>query len=185
MAKSVRKSTSRRTQGKAKLRRELHAAQKILVPATYLEKLDELKRTFGHRIVPLEEGRNQLRRFNCYAYALGVWDHPAYQAMVDAHAEDTLTVLNSGVVSGLIAGGYLKEIAGKDAKPGDIVGYFYDGQLVHFARVEVEGFVCSKWGANEVHKHQLWEVPASYGDRVRYFQKPDIETVLAHLTEER
>jgi hypothetical protein len=36
----------------------------------YLDKLDAFKREFSHRIVLLEEGRDQIRRFNCYAYAL-------------------------------------------------------------------------------------------------------------------
>ncbi|WP_136623600.1 DUF7689 domain-containing protein [Bradyrhizobium centrolobii] len=163
------------------MRSALSDAQAIQLPGVYVERLEELNSEFGHSIVLLEEGRTQIRRFNCFAYALGVWDNPAYQEMVSAHAEDQLALINSALVSKWIAKRFLEEIKPGDARADDIVAYFYRGQLVHFARSGAAGVLRSKWGANEVHAHGIWEVPANYGNKVRYFRRPDTKALLREL----
>lgn len=95
--------------GSRKLRSALADAQAIQLPAVYVERLEALKNEFGHSIVLLEEGRAQIRRFNCFAYALGVWDNPAYQEMVSAHVEDQLALINSALVSKWITRGFLEK----------------------------------------------------------------------------
>ena len=167
--------------GSRKLRSALADAQAIQLPAVYVERLEALKNEFGHSIMLLEEGRAQIRRFNCFAYALGVWDNPAYQEMVSAHVEDELALINSALVSKWIAGGFLEEIKPGDAGADDIVAYFDRGQLVHFARSGAAGILRSKWGANEIHAHGIWEVPANYGNKVRYFRRPAAKAVLREL----
>ncbi len=41
--------------------------------------------------------------------------------------------------------------------------------------------IYSKWGPNELYAHQLWEVPWSYGQTVRYFKRGDPEELLDRL----
>jgi hypothetical protein len=52
--------------------------------------------------------------------------------------------------------------------PGVIVLYFNNDR----------GEVLSKWGEFPVYQHGLWEVPASYGQDVKYFRLPNEEEVL-------
>jgi hypothetical protein len=167
--------------GSRKLRGALADAQAIRFPTVYVETLNTLQREFGHSIVLRDEGREQIRQFNCFAYALGVWDNPVYQEMVGAHAEDQLALINSALVSKWIDEGFLSEIQPGDAGTDDIVAYFYRGQLAHFARFGSAGLLRSKWGGNEVHEHRMWEVPADYGNKVRYFRRPEAEAILAQL----
>ena len=167
--------------GSRRLRGALAEAQAIRVPAVYVETLITLQREFGHSIVLLDEGREQIRRFNCFAYAPGIWDNLVYQVMVSGHAEDQLALINSALVSKWIDQGFPAEILPGDAGLGDILAYFYRGQLTHFARFEAAGVLRSKWGANEVHEHRIWEVPADYGNKVRYFQRPEAGAILARL----
>jgi hypothetical protein len=103
------------------------------------------------------------------------------RAAGSAHAEDQLALINSALVSKWIDEGFLAEIQPGEAGPDDIVAYFYRGQLVHFAQFGSAGMLRSKWGANEVHEHRMWEVPADYGNQVRYFRGPKAEAILAQL----
>jgi hypothetical protein len=59
------------------LRRELDSASGIKVVSDYRARLKELQRKFGHTIAILDDGAGEIARFNCFAYALRVWDDPA------------------------------------------------------------------------------------------------------------
>jgi hypothetical protein len=64
--------------------------------------------------------------------------------------------------------------------------YFDAGRPAHAGLVvaEHEGWarVRSKWsGALDVHEHDLWEVPSSYGAAVRYYIAPDPAVVLQRV----
>ena len=65
--------------------------------------------------------------------------------------------------------------------PSDVVLYFLKEAVTHAAVVGSKQIYRSKWGGNEVHQHGLWEVPAQYGDRIRFYRAPDAPTILAHL----
>jgi hypothetical protein len=162
--------------GIAALRRELDAASKLREVSAYEAKLNALRDQFGHRIAILPDGRERMARFNCFAYALGLWDHADYIRLVDAKNDST--VINSCTISEMLSEGALVEIDPNYTKANDMVVYFDNGRVTHAAVVGDMGAVRSKWGANEVHEHAVWDVPASYGDVVRYFRRPAPETVL-------
>ena len=51
--------------------------------------------------------------------------------------------------------------------------YFEGAVFRHVGRILEGGRVLSKWGTGCLWEHQVWEVPRSYGDEVRYFVGPD------------
>ena len=55
---------------------------------------------------------------------------------------------------------------------GDVVVYWADGRPSH-AGVLRDGRVVSKWGIGQLWDHLVFEVPAKYGDRTRYFEPVD------------
>jgi hypothetical protein len=169
--------------GIAALRHELDVASKLQEVSAYQAKLGVLRDRFGHRIAILLEGRERMARFNCFAYALGLWDHADYIRLVDAKNDST--VINSCTISEMLSEGALVEIDSNYAKANDMVVYFDDGRVTHAAVVGDKGAVRSKWGANEVHEHAVWDVPTSYGDVVRYFRRPAPETVLRRFAPDR
>jgi hypothetical protein len=165
------------------LRRELDAACKIRIPAEYQQRLDDLKARFDHSILVLPEGRGEIRRFNCFAYAFGVWNNPRYDCLVDRTQSSVL--IDSALVMEMLNRGDLIEVATPRDEP-SVVFYFSGEKLMHAGCVKaVSGdliiTIHSKWGGNEVHEHKLWEVPLEYGDRVRFFQLPAAGTVLDQL----
>lgn len=165
--------------GNTKLRVELDQATKFRFRHQYTEALERLRHEFAHSISILPDGRARIERFNCFAYGLGLWEHPDYIRRVDAASNSA--VVNSLVVRALLEDGRLKEIGAAEAVAGDVVLYFHKKSITHAAVMDDQQTYRSKWGGDDVHRHGLWEVPAQYGNRVRYYQAPDVSSILACL----
>jgi hypothetical protein len=168
--------------GSEGLRRELDSASGLKVVAEYRTRLEKLRSKYGHKIATLEDGAAEIARFNCFAYALRVWDDPVYRQFVEEWQSSSL--INSELVSEMLSNGDFAEVPEAKVQPNDVVLYFAGEQLCHAGIVEEASsplIVRSKWGGNEVHRHKLWEVPACHGDRVRFFRLPDRETIFARL----
>jgi len=171
--------------GNEGLRRELDTASALRVMADYRARLQLLEAQYGHTIAILQEGNSEIARFNCFAFAFGVWSEPIYRQLVDERQSSSL--INSDFVSEMIRHGDLAELSGEQARPGSVILYFADDVLRHAGVVEDASTlqtIRSKWGGNEVHRHKLWEVPACHGNRVRYFSPPTPNAVLALLKAE-
>jgi hypothetical protein len=168
--------------GNESLRRELDAASKIRVKSEYQRRLGLLKDRFQHSIRVLPDGKERMERFNCFAYALGAWNNPRYERLVDQ--SNTSAVTNSVFIMDVLNRGELVEVIPEAVQPNDIVLYFANDQLKHAGRVNVvaaELVIHSKWGGNEVHEHKLWELPFEHGDRVRFFRPTDADELLDRL----
>jgi hypothetical protein len=136
----------------------------------------------GHTIEMLPGERHWLKTFNCYALALGLVDTPRYQTIVQTHDDSALA--NSAFVSQLIASGELCAVSESDAPTGCLVVYCADEKPKHAGLVITdEKRVRSKWGPGEIYEHGLWEVPKSYGGRLRFFGPPKPDRILKLLDE--
>jgi hypothetical protein len=160
--------------GNADLRRALDAACKLRVVSEYRDRIAALQTQYGHAISILQDGKERMERFNCFAYALGIWPHQTYIDLVDATNDSA--VIDSEFVRHLVDAGALVEVAPAKAAEGDMVIYFHKDQPTHAAIVVSLSepiTLRSKWGGNEIHQHNLWEVPACYGGRVRIYRQID------------
>src|SRR5689334_3569785 len=113
--------------GSAELRRELDCASAIRLPAVYRDTLDRLKRDLGHDVSILDEGKERITRFNCFASALGSEAHPDVNATVD-HANHSAW-FQSAMVQEMIDDGALAEIAAAEARAEDVVIYLHQGKV--------------------------------------------------------
>lgn len=164
--------------GNDALRRALDDASKLTSTSLYEGRLSELRSQYGHTI-RIEPTPMSIFRFNCFGHAFGLTDHPRYDALVDL--SQTSAALNSSEVKHMLDGGQLTILDGRQAKTGDVVLYFDGNQLTHAGRVSADQRVVSKWGGNELHSHELWEVPFGYGNIVKYISVPDVDTILSKL----
>lgn len=64
---------------------------------------------------------------------------------------------------------WLKGVRPSDVADGDVVVYYSGDVARHAGRVHT-GSIISKWGTAHVWRHGLFEVPAAYGNRARFFQ---------------
>jgi len=163
--------------GNESLRRELDAASTIIFPSAYLAKLDELKKRFQHSIRVLPEAAGKIARFNCFAYAFGVWDKPRYERLVDQTNNSAL--MNSGFIMERLDRGELIEIDAAEAQPNDVVVYFAGDRLRHAGRIiAVSGklTIRSKWGATKSTSTSFgrchWSTGIRYVSSARPIRKP-------------
>jgi hypothetical protein len=167
--------------GDPKLRKALSEATQMRTAEDYRSRIRALKSEFDG-FEALYCNSSELQWFNCYAYAMGVFDEARYLNL--ARKKGTSVLVNSEFVNGMLNRNTLAEVQEADAQPGDIGLYFAGNALQHAGRIHVVTpclIIRSKWGPHEVHEHSLWAVPAEYGDLVRYFRCPASALVLDRL----
>jgi hypothetical protein len=77
--------------------------------------------------------------------------------------------------------GHLVEI--EQPKAGCLALYFDKGVWQHVGLVSDPGRVISQWGMFPVYDHDVCELPARYGNEVRYFSMPDAGEALRLFVE--
>jgi hypothetical protein len=130
-----------------------------------------------HSISPIGEaqpGKPETYRFNCHEYAFDLRGSSEIKKIaVQYHSifpgRDYVAWLIENV---------LTEVTISEARDGDFVVYFSNDQIMHTG-VWTSSKVRSKWGLAHLWEHGLYEVPASYGNTVRFFRKLAREQCIA------
>jgi len=130
--------------------------------------IEALQAQCAHTIKWGEDGGGN--KLDCWTYALGI---PS--CIPNATDPNILEeFFNSEVLK------LLKEVP--NSLDGGLVVYFC-GDVPEHIGVMRGGRVVSKWGKNPVYNHGLFEVPAEYGDEVRYYQKPPEQFITTRFIE--
>ena len=128
----------------------------------------ELAAAYPHSITLLEEkkaGDPHSLQFNCHEYAFGLRDSKKVKR-ISLLYEDIFP--DGHFVSWLIANALTETSKGK-LQQGDVVVYFSKSEATH-SGLWVDGKIRSKWGGCHLWEHGLYEIPISYGSRLRFFQ---------------
>src|SRR5262245_6022615 len=113
------------------LREDLDIAiRSSLFASSYRFRLEELRAVHQHAI-EIVSSDVEVRTFNCFAFATGVYRLPRYQELVAAKQSSVL--VNSGLIGALIDSGELQPI--QDSMPGGLAIYFDGDRIVHAGRV--------------------------------------------------
>lgn len=172
--------------GNPELRQKLEDAVKLNDFGDFARRLERLRHEHSHGITIIEMSISKLSTFNCYAYALGIWENSEYLRRKSESARD-IPVVISELVQSMLERGDFEPTNAESIQLDDMLLYF-DGDDVkhgarHLHRSNVGSIVRSKWGPNELFEHEMWEIPASYGDRVKFFKKPTLELCLRRIDE--
>jgi hypothetical protein len=159
---------ARATTGNVELRAALDEAVQLTSAALYRAAVERLKSVHGHhvRVLGHNIGPDHRKDASCYGFAFGVQP------------------LSSASLTTLLQAGALRRRRSR-SRNGDVVLYFNDdGQLQHAGVIiDAPGRIRSKWGQAEVHEHDLWEVPLSYGNFAEAYVPPSAMRILALLKE--
>jgi hypothetical protein len=151
--------------GNHKLRAEL---QRLTVPPegadlswldAQIREIEALNERIPHSVQLHERCSPAIGEANCFMFALGI--------EADAVRDKCLGQVFPGkrFVEFLLANEHLCEVEG-----GPIAIYFRNGVPEHAGTWDGDTLV-SKWGGggSNIWRHALWDVPASYGNEVRFF----------------
>lgn len=123
----------------------------------------------GHRIsVQSQVSANEpdIPRYTCFQFALGLKDPPR---LIITIATLYPKVYPSAEFVEYLVANHLTEISKDEIQDGDVVLYYRDGTAAHAGLVK-GGLVISKWGCGHLWLHDFYEVPARYGNDLRYFR---------------
>ena len=70
-----------------------------------------------------------------------------------------------------------------DPQIGSLAMYFMGEKWRHVGLVYRSGRIISKWGTYPVYEHEISDIPASYGNRVRFYERPTHSDALALFLE--
>jgi hypothetical protein len=104
----------------------------------------------------------------CVPYALGIAEEPRYEAIARDFSGEIFA--GSDFVNWLLRG-RLMEIGAP--RPNCLALYFSDSSWKHMGVLIGQNRINSKWGTFPIYEHAFWEVPASYGDELRFFDAPE------------
>jgi hypothetical protein len=134
-----------------------------------------LRKTPPHSISFVTESSEQPHGYNCFMYALGLVVLPDRLVALARQHEDAFP--SARFMARLVERG-LQNISASDAEDGDLVIYFDAAGNAKHAGIVQGGYVVSKWGTGHIWKHQLFEIPASYGVEARFYRRIDRDEVL-------
>jgi hypothetical protein len=139
----------------------------------HANKIEQARKVYSHSIDALTKPNENLR-YNCVMFAFGIETDSEYFLMALRCPEDVHA--NTAFVQFLADRGYIVEQS--SAEPKALAVYFNDGQVRHIGRVIDNDRVQSKWGIGHLYEHAIFEVPATYGDVVRFFGAIERDLVL-------
>jgi len=149
-------------------------------PDCHTELLAELSESYPNNIRIVERA-NPTQRYTCYMHAFGLGYQPEYVRVAISGSGKIFA--NSAFVLFLLQRGYLQERTSGTASPGDVVIYFANGVPQHAGIAKDNGQVESKWGTGHLYEHGVLEVPAKYGDKVKFYSPISKDLALKHFLE--
>lgn len=133
--------------------------------------MEKLSATCPHSIKLIKElafGYSSASNYNCFMYAFNLLNVPEIDQISSGYPN---IFPGSEFVQFAISNQCLSEISCHCADDDDIVVYFSKGPT-HAGKLK-KGKILSKWGTGNLWEHDIYEVPCSYGDEVKCFEKID------------
>lgn len=134
------------------------------------EYIDRVRLVHPHTVV-YREARDQS---TCVLYALDLSRDAAYRAIATNFAGRVFA--DRAFMEWWLAHGHPVEL--DEPTKGCMVMYFREGIWQHVGISSDYGRVLSQWGTFHVYDHGVCELPARYGDEVRYFRMPALDDLM-------
>lgn len=155
------------------LRQQLQIACDHVSPERNTELVAGLVQQYLHTIVP-KTSDHDLFGFTCLVHALGFTNTPQYLDVASLRAKDVYA--GAAFANWLLTGERISEVAPDQAKIGSLVFYLdNDGSFLHVGLLKDNGRIESKWGQLGLYEHALFEVPANYGESIRFYKPIDFD----------
>ncbi|MGA7328743.1 MAG: hypothetical protein WBX25_30735 [Rhodomicrobium sp.] len=157
------------------LRKALEALESVPI-GQHQAKVEKLAELHSHSIQFVSYKPGDL---TCAAYTLGLAYNRTYRSLAcwASRGEIDPSVLAGSAFMIWILDACLLEIS--EPRAGCLVCYFADGMWKRIGVISADRRVTSKWGTFPVYEHALAEVQKSYGDEVRFFERPSPQDALA------
>lgn len=135
----------------------------------HIEAVEELKNEFHHSIKSFTD-RGWLPAYTCLVYVMGFNGDATYSAVMKK-ASPKEPFAGKDFFDWLVTNKHLIQIKNGSESVGDFVVYSNShNEFKHIGILSDEKRVKSKWGGLGLYDHEAFEVPANYGDDIKYFE---------------
>jgi hypothetical protein len=159
----------------AKLRSELSTLED-LKRTEHIARVETLRAIYPHSIGPANLPNHMIEAlpyFNCFEFAFRLIEAPV---VLGEFRKYMAVVFDPMMVAALMAD--LQEKEPSDVVNKDLAIYFSDTGVTHAGIVKKPDEVLSKWGTGYIWFHGTFEIPAEYGQIVRYYAAPPFELMV-------
>ncbi len=159
-----------------KLREELSALK--LNVFEHIKAVTALKKIFNHSIEPIKSGP-WLPSYTCLVYALNFAGNATYSAVINKVNHEQ-AFAGKEFFDWLIVNQYLTQVNNGNESTGDLVVYFNSSkEFEHIGILSDDNRVRSKWGELGLYHHDKFDVPAGYGDDIKFFKPIKYDEAMA------
>lgn len=136
----------------------------------HIEAVEGLKTQFNHSIKSLKPKIGWLPAYTCLVYVLGFAGDATYSAAIKKMYPKE-PYAGKEFFNWLVANKHLVQIEDGSESEGDFIVYFNShNELKHIGILDDKKRVKSKWGELGLYDHEIFEVLASYGNDIKYFE---------------
>ncbi len=141
--------------------------------------LIDLKHRFHHsiKVISSQEYKGvKISDFMCYEFAFGLFNQIEYRSVLEYQRSWKLHPIGADekFLLFLENNNSIKEIKLGDINDGDLIVYLKNNQYCHAGKL-IKKRVISKWGKGLLLNHEINEVPAKYGNSLKYFRSIYLE----------
>ena len=120
--------------------------------------------------------QGQFHRYTCAVYAFELVENPTYVKI--ATSGNQLICADAKFIKYVLENNFLTKLANTSQESADFVIYFENNEFKHIGKVHSDNRIISKWGTGLLWEHEIWEVPADYGNEKRFYAQPSTCTGL-------
>lgn len=133
-------------------------------PRKHIERIAALKNLYPHNII-LHSNPNFLDSDDCFLYAFkNIIPNDLQKEFVDVVLENADQF--EAICQRLVSEGFIA--LHDEQNISDRIVVYFDGTVAeHFGKIEKDEII-SKWGKGYAWKHDLFEIPLSYGNTVKF-----------------
>jgi hypothetical protein len=157
----------------------LEAATEAEDESEYLDRLAAALGSHTNAIIRLDSPY-PIQTYTCFVHAFRFTQKPEYIAI--AKRGFNVVYAGPGFMAWLLQNSLLIEVSAKQATDGDLAVYFTDdGRVKHGGLYVGNERVESKWGMGHLFQHAIFEVPESYGTKVKFFKQITSSNAFGHF----
>ena len=153
----------------ASLREQLQRVTEVEDISRHGALLDDLNAHFCHSISEVES-ELPLEQFTCAVYAFDLVNNPTYVDIATFGLGSTFA--GRDFVEFALQNDLLYISKEFKSESNTLAIYTDDQKFQHIGKLLTDSRVISKWGTGLLLNHEIWEVPAGYGDQVHYYSLP-------------
>lgn len=142
--------------------------------------LHDIGREYPNSIC-IAESPHPIGRYTCLMHVFHFTEKPEYIDIADYRLGRVYA--GAEFAHWLIENERLTEVSQAEAQNGDLIVYFREGRFKHIGLWQPNGRVLSKWGIGNLYDHELFEIPESYGNDVKFYRRLSYEDAYDLLTQ--